>query len=65
MNRIRRLAAVLAGLAGALLAFAAVAPAAFADRSRPVRPAGTSTRRRSVPGSTPLSRAACPAGRSP
>ena len=36
--RIRRLAAVLAGLAGALLAFAAAAPAAFAIR--PPRPPG-------------------------
>ena len=32
MNRIRRLAAALAGLAGALLAFATVAPAALAQR---------------------------------
>jgi hypothetical protein len=33
MNRLRRLAAVLAGLAGALLAFTAAAPAAFASTS--------------------------------
>jgi hypothetical protein len=66
MNRIRRLAAILAGLAGALLAVAAVAPAALADPFPP-RPAGTSTRRcrRPVPGSTSWSWAACPAGRSP
>ena len=39
MNRIRRLTAILAGLAGALLAFAAVAPAALADPFPP-RPPG-------------------------
>ena len=39
MNPIRRLTAALAGLAGALLAFAAVAPAAFA-RTFPSRPPG-------------------------
>jgi hypothetical protein len=39
MNPIRRLTAVLGGLAGALLAFAAVAPAAFA-RPFPPRPPG-------------------------
>jgi hypothetical protein len=39
MNPIRRLTAALAGLAGALLAFAAVAPAAFA-RPFPPRPPG-------------------------
>ena len=39
MNRIRSLAAILAGLAGALLAFAAVAPAALA-RPFPPRPPG-------------------------
>ena len=35
MTRIRRLAAALAGLAGALVAFAAAAPAAFASGQRP------------------------------
>ena len=39
MNPIRRLTAALAGLAGALLAFAAAAPAAFA-RPFPPRPPG-------------------------
>src|SRR5436309_3367034 len=39
MNRIRCLAAILAGLAGALLAVAAVAPAALADPFPP-RPPG-------------------------
>ena len=39
MNPIRRLTAALAGLAGALLAFAAAAPAALA-RSFPPRPPG-------------------------
>jgi hypothetical protein len=39
MNPIRRLTAALAGLAGALLAFAAVAPAALA-RAFPPRPPG-------------------------
>ena len=39
MNRIRRLAAILAGLAGALLAVAAVAPAALGDPFPP-RPPG-------------------------
>jgi hypothetical protein len=39
MNPVRRLAAALAGLAGALLAFAAVAPAALA-RPFPPRPPG-------------------------
>jgi hypothetical protein len=39
MNPIRRLAATLAGLAGALLAFAAVVPAALA-RPFPPRPSG-------------------------
>ena len=39
MNRIRRLAAILAGLAGVLLAVAAVAPAALADPFPP-RPPG-------------------------
>jgi hypothetical protein len=39
MNRIRRLAAIPAGLAGALLAVAAVAPAALADPFPP-RPPG-------------------------
>lgn len=39
MNPVRRLAAVLAGLAGALLAFAAVAPAALAQPFPP-RPPG-------------------------
>jgi hypothetical protein len=39
MNPIRRLAAALAGLAGALLAFAAAAPAALAQ-SFPPRPPG-------------------------
>jgi hypothetical protein len=39
MNLIRRLTAALAGLAGALLAFAAVAPAALAQ-SFPPRPPG-------------------------
>ena len=39
MNRIRRLAAILAGLAGALLAVAAVAPAALAQQFPP-RPPG-------------------------
>jgi hypothetical protein len=39
MNPIRRLTAALAGLAGALLVFAAVAPAAFA-RPFPPRPPG-------------------------
>ena len=39
MNPIRRLAAALAGLGGALLAFAAVAPAALA-RPFPPRPPG-------------------------
>jgi hypothetical protein len=72
MNRIRRLAAVLAGLAGALLAGAllagaAVAPAALADPFPPRPPGWTSTRRCRcpVPGSTSWSWAACPAGRSP
>ena len=39
MNPVRRLAAALAGLAGALLAFAAVAPAALAQPFPP-RPPG-------------------------
>ena len=39
MNPVRRLTAALAGLAGVLLAFAAVAPAALA-RSFPPRPPG-------------------------
>jgi hypothetical protein len=39
MNPVRRLTAALAGLAGALLAFAAVAPAALA-RPFPPRPPG-------------------------
>ena len=39
MNPIRRLTAALAGLAGALLAFAAVAPAALAQ-TFPPRPPG-------------------------
>jgi hypothetical protein len=39
MNPIRRLTAALTGLAGALLAFAAVAPAALA-RAFPPRPPG-------------------------
>jgi hypothetical protein len=38
MNRIRRLGAVLAGLAGILLAFAAAAPAALALQLRPDPP---------------------------
>jgi hypothetical protein len=38
MTRIRRLAAVPAGLAGALLAFAAAAPAALASQLRPDPP---------------------------
>jgi hypothetical protein len=38
MNPIRRVAEVLAGLAGALLAFAVAAPAAFASGPRPVPP---------------------------
>ena len=40
MNPIRRVAEVLAGLAGALLAFAAAAPAALASGPRPVPPGG-------------------------
>ena len=39
MNRIRRILTALATLAGALLAFTAAAPAAFADRVPP--PGGT------------------------
>jgi len=39
IRHVRRLAAALAGLAGALLAFAAAAPAAFADpRPLPISP---------------------------
>jgi hypothetical protein len=39
IRHVRRLAAALAGLAGALLAFAAAAPAALADpRPRPINP---------------------------
>jgi hypothetical protein len=38
IQRIRRFAAVLVGLAGALLAFAATAPAAFATREPPTGP---------------------------
>jgi hypothetical protein len=38
MTRIRRLAAALAGLAGALLTFAAAAPAALASGPGPLRP---------------------------
>ena len=63
LKRIRRFAAVLAGLAGALVAFGATP--AFAMH---VPPPGVSTspvarRRRSR--SRPSSSAACPAGRSP
>jgi hypothetical protein len=38
IRHIRRVAGVLAGLAGALLAFAAAAPAAFASGPRPLPP---------------------------
>jgi hypothetical protein len=59
---IRRLACALAGLATALLAMAAAAPAAFA---LPVPPRPAATRPGHRPRCTPSSLAACPAGRSP
>ena len=70
MTRIRRLAAALAGLAGALLAFATAAPAAFASGQRPPplppghihQPVHQPPFR---PPPTPSSSAACRAGRSP
>jgi hypothetical protein len=59
MNHIRRILAALATLAGALLAFTAASPAAFAVRvpppGGPVQPPQVHT----------SSSAACPAGRSP
>jgi hypothetical protein len=64
-QRIRRSAAVLAGLAGSLLVFVTATPAAFA---RPLPPdpgdAGLVQTPRPPSRSMPWSPAACPAGRS-
>jgi hypothetical protein len=61
MNRIRRFAAVMAGLAGTLLVFAADTPDAWATERRPTRAQLGTSLRRSL---TPSWLAACPAGRS-
>jgi outer membrane receptor protein involved in Fe transport len=71
MNPIRRLAAALAGLRSALLAFAAVAPAAFAQSFPSPQPGQVAVLGPTAPGTRPSQKSArssseaCPAGRSP
>ncbi len=62
IHPIHRLAGIVAGLAGALLAFTAASPAAFAEHVPP--PGGYGGTVQAPPQAHTTSPAACPAGRS-